>query len=377
MVRADRRSGGVSIFIRDLFETTMLPNFSYVSENIEVCTVEVKINTEKIFIIGIYRPHHGTIQDFTDEMERILRNPIFRNRRCLIAGDFNIRMEQQNPDINRFTDCMYSYHMYPVITKPTRFPSDDLSQPSTIDLIWTNALNMNKSGIVMHDATDHCPTFICVPTINNKSIDLGEFIDISFRLENDINKEKFTDMINSYDWLSLASDNVNEYVDRFVEKLNRMYCRAFPLKSKRVSKRKMMNPWFTREVGELIRNKSTYFDMLRIGAISKQENNMYKNKVKTAIDRAKSKYYKKLFDKNMGNLRATWKTLNSLMHRSSNPSTVKSLVQNSIVFFDDENISKIFSDFFAKVSVHLDSNFHLIIWTLITMFHQILVNLLN
>ena len=97
---------------------------------------------------------------------------------------------------------------------------------------------MYKSNIVMHDATDHCPTFICIPTINNKSIDLEEFVDISFRLENDINRGKLTDMINSYDWLSLASDNVNEYVDRFVEELNRMYCRAFPLKSKRVSKRK-------------------------------------------------------------------------------------------------------------------------------------------
>ena len=70
-----------------------------------------------------------------------------------------------------------------------------------------------------------------------------------------------------------------------------------------------MNPWFTPCIKKLVRNES-YFGLLRIGAITKQENNQYKNKIKSAIDKAKIAYYHQLFNKNVNNMRNTWKTIN-------------------------------------------------------------------
>ena len=37
------RSGGVSVFVKNHIESFFLPEFSYVSETIEVCSVEIKI----------------------------------------------------------------------------------------------------------------------------------------------------------------------------------------------------------------------------------------------------------------------------------------------------------------------------------------------
>ena len=56
----------------------------------------------------------------------------------------------------------------------------------------------------------------------------------------------------------------------------------------------MLNPWFTRQLGDLINMKSTYFNLLRDGVISKEENNRFKNKVKLAVRKSKSDYFNKM-----------------------------------------------------------------------------------
>ena len=77
--------------------------------------------------------------------------------------------------------------------------------------------------------------------------------------------------------------------------------------------------------------------MFRLGFISKQENNSFKNKVKNKIAEAKSSYYKKLFEKNSGNARLTWETLNNLMDRRCSEKLPKGILRNGIEISDDED----------------------------------------
>ena len=140
-VRSDRQSGGVSIYIRDGLISRKIPELCYVNCDIEICTVEVSIDKEPIYFIGIYRPHSGTIERFTLEFERILQNPLFRNRRCCSAGDFNHNLLNESMN-TQFVNTLQSHHFFPVITKPTRFPANDNHSPSLIDHIWFNSLNI-------------------------------------------------------------------------------------------------------------------------------------------------------------------------------------------------------------------------------------------
>ena len=75
-VRSNRQSGGVSVYVKDTLPSRKIAELSYVNSDIEVCTVETKLNGESIFIIGIYRPHSGTVDAFSGELERVLQNPL-------------------------------------------------------------------------------------------------------------------------------------------------------------------------------------------------------------------------------------------------------------------------------------------------------------
>ena len=163
-------------------------------------------------------------------------------------------------------------------------------------------------------------------------------------------------MINEFNWSTLASNNINAYTENFCKKLDDLYCSAFPLKTKYITKRKAMNPWCTPELANLIKQKSVYFDMYRLGAITKQENNRFKNKVKAAINKAKTEYYKKLLSNNFGNMRCVWKILNGLMNREAKGSSPKSIITNNIEVCDDKHIADSFSDYFYNVPLELDSN---------------------
>ena len=103
-----------------------------------------------------------------------------------------------------FTDHMYYYHYIPFITKPTRFPANNFSQPTLLDKILGNRLTKYSSFIVLYDATDPCPTFSQIshpcPVLNNNNK-----YEISF-IHNTVPK-RYT-FSQAFDWLSVASDEL-------------------------------------------------------------------------------------------------------------------------------------------------------------------------
>ena len=113
-------------------------------------------------IIGaVYRPHSGTIENFTDELETVIQTS--RNSRWCLAGDFNLDLMKQNNEISRFVNMLHTYYFFPAINQPTRFSPNDVNMSSLLDQIWTNSLSILCSGIISFDQTDHCPTFIQIP----------------------------------------------------------------------------------------------------------------------------------------------------------------------------------------------------------------------
>ena len=75
-VRHLYRSGGVSIYVKNSFNSELIKELSYVNESIEICTVKISNENSHIFICGVYRPHSGTIENFALSLENILNNQI-------------------------------------------------------------------------------------------------------------------------------------------------------------------------------------------------------------------------------------------------------------------------------------------------------------
>ena len=163
------RSGGVSLFVKQSLSSEKIEQFSYANENIEICTVKISSSSSNIILCGIYRPHSGTIENFTISLESILEHNIFGNSTCIIGGDYNINMFSECEHVDRFIDMMRSHHYIQTITDITH-PGSDLSASSLIDHIWINQLTSYHSGIIRSGITDHYTTFIQIPFTSKKII---------------------------------------------------------------------------------------------------------------------------------------------------------------------------------------------------------------
>ena len=349
------RSGGVSIYVHDSISCTLIDNLSFANETIEICSVKINYSSVEIFILGIYRPHSDSISNFCDGLSELICENIPNNKLCTILGDFNINILDQSNYIKNFVLSMNSSHFLPCILKPTRFSLSNSGEPTLLDHVWLNSLKYTfHSGIISHDSTDHCPIFINL-NINPIPTSKTEKVKIVFRCVNESNRILFSNKLSEFDWYSLYVSDVDTFVSNFIDKLNDLYCNSFPLMSKYIVPNKNANPWITRNIRLLINHKSEYFSLFRMGLVTRAENNIYKNKVKSIIDRAKKSYYNNAFHSAGNNLRLTWKLIKSLISVGSSNKKLKSIFWNNMEFNSDLDIAEAFNNYFCNVAQDLES----------------------
>ena len=317
-VRTGRRSGGVSVYVKNEIKSEFFADFSFVNDNIEICSVKLDLGGLQIIVLGIYRPHSGTVENFSQSIAGVLSSVNSDRKSCLIMGDFNINLFNETTEIEDFKNQMSSQHLYQCITLLTRL-SD--SSSSLIDHIWFNSFMNFRCGVISVNITDHLPSYILLDT--NIVTNPNEKIKITFRLNTEENRSKFNSAIQKFNWSSLRTDDLNNYVMNFQQSLNAVYCDCFPLKVKYISSKQIVKPWINSHIRKLIKAKASYFELYRLGIVTKLENNRYKNKVKTIIDKYKIDYYHRKFDERNNNIRGTWNLIKSLISSGVNTILLK------------------------------------------------------
>ena len=355
-VRESGRSGGVSIYVKNEFKSEKIDNFSFANLNIEVCTVKVTMATTNVILIGVYRPHSGTLENFNDYIVGILDsiNSLSSNT-CILTGDFNFDLLRCDLGSNILVNSLHSYHFISIINKPTRFPTISSHSPSLLDQIWTNNLNYSDSGILLTDVSDHLPSFINFIFNSRKKLS-GSKTKISFRIFNEANKDSFFQAMQTYDWNGLISDDINIYVENFVKTLNDLYNEFFPLKTKFISTNHTGKPWITPQIKKLSKMKSQYYNMCLLGILSVNENNQFKNKVVRILKKSKTRYYENAFARNRTNIKGTWRLINELASRGISQNKIRSIIWSNVEFFEDDDIAKSFSEYFSSVAPALNSD---------------------
>ena len=341
-VRDGARSGGVSVYVADHISSRILPQYSLINLSIESCAVEILVNGLVFYIIEVYRPHSDTTDNFVSSLEDIMSANLFNEKPVILMGDLNLDLLKDSNPTMRFTNFMQSHHFLPLISKPTRIPSLTL-----LDQIWFNRLNHCNSGIILSDITDHMPTFVNIPSFEIKYEDK---IKITFRLEDEIGKSKFSEFLSNFNWNTVRSDNVDIYAESFVNKLNEFYIKSFPLKTKFISRKRSAAPWMTDELFSLVKKKSLFFSLYRKGLITKQENNALKNKINTIVAKTKIKYYKNKFFLCKNDLKRTWKNIKAITGTGGNKkTTIDSLVYEGNIFSDQKQICNVFNKYFCEI----------------------------
>ena len=160
--------GGVAIYVNSNISSVPLNDYCICNDNVELCTVEIKINSSSYIISSLYRPHskHLKVNEFTVFMDNLLSQSIFTDNNSIISGDFNINLLEHstNSPTNNFLTTMQSLNYFPHISRPTRFPEDNsTASPSLLDHIWTNFTAPSSTGIFLSPLSDHLPVFLNLP----------------------------------------------------------------------------------------------------------------------------------------------------------------------------------------------------------------------
>lgn len=110
-----------------------------------------------IVIVSIYRAPGSNTGTFYDMLHTLLDKPNVK-KSLVICGDCNF--DQLNlicRTSSNFPDTLYSYFLYPLITKPSHVSGNNAT---LIDKIFVNIMdNSIKSGLLINDISDNLPIF--------------------------------------------------------------------------------------------------------------------------------------------------------------------------------------------------------------------------
>ena len=347
------RSGGVSVFVKKQFSSCQIDEFSYANQAIEICTVKIFNNISKLYICGIYRPHSDTIDNFSLELESILNENQLSNNSCVYAGDFNANLMSDDGDVYRFVDMMRSHHFLQVITDVTHPGIIGHSNSSLIDHVWLNSLCNYSSGVIKTGITDHHTTFIDLPFISHKSN--SKKIEIKFRDCSTSNQQLFEFNLQSFDWESIKSNDVNTYTNNFISTVNNIYQTSFPIKTKFVTEKYFSNPWYTADVKKLSEARKSFYGLLLENLVTNAEYSNFRNKVTSLIRKCKQLYFERCFSRNIGNIKATWKIIRNICNGYQNR-TIKEVSHDGVTYTVPYDIAESFNNFFVNIAENLAQN---------------------
>ena len=351
--RQNRRSGGVSIFVKDNFTSFQINELSYADNTIEICSVKITHANNNFTVCGIYRPHSDTIINFNHSLELILTHNLLSGR-CVLTGDYNINLMSPSDEVSQFEDLMRSKHFVQTIDGVTHPGNRDYNiTPSCIDHIWTNYLGGYNSGIVRTGVTDHFTLYYQIPFHSVK--DDSCKIRIQFRDHNDASKTSFEEKLSQFNWNSIESENLNEFYANFISNINRIYVECFPLKTKYVTKKHFKNPWYNAEVKKLSAARVKYFSLFKQGLVSHSDYASYRNRVSDLIRKHKESYFQNLFSRNMNDIKTTWKNIR-LLCNSNRKRNLESISHNGTKYTSHKDIAEIFNDFFVNIARNIENS---------------------
>ena len=202
-IRLNRRSGEVSVFVRDDLNAVIHKDLCLSDQTIESC-VKVACGSESVVLLGIYRPHSDSIINFLDRIVVSLVGSLC-NSRVNVICDFNADfLDNYSNCVTCLTNSLNQLHFVSALNKQTRFIPNG-ADGSLLDHIWLNCPDMYTAGIILSDVTDHCPTFIIVKipdTVKN------EKVKISVRLVDELGMQEFESGLRCVSWS--FSDDINQ-----------------------------------------------------------------------------------------------------------------------------------------------------------------------
>ena len=110
-----------------------------------------------------------------------------------------------------------------------------------------------------------------------------------------------------------------------------MYDKYFPIVSKFITTKALLNPWITASLVNRIKIKDNLNKLSINGRIDRIVYTRFRNKVTSLIRQAKAKYFDQEFAKCRSNIRKTWKIINDTIRRKAKENYISLSVNDEII----------------------------------------------
>ena len=139
----------------------------------------------------------------------------------------------------------------------------------------------------------------------------------------------------------------------FCEHLYTLYDKNCPLKTKIISQKRASCPWITDALLRSINRKHFLHRQILRGYGNVDFYRRYRNVLTFTVRQTKKDYYAFKFNSVMGDMKATWKTINNLISSGCvSKANIKLLVEDDYV--TDVNVADKFNDYFVNVARELE-----------------------
>ena len=163
--RTARKGGGVTLAIKNGIPYISRCDIEYFDREMESLFIEIDkdvFGTPSSIVIGvIYRMPDSSVDMFSNRMNDVMNTIQNERKLCYILGDLNIgflKHDEHRPT-STFLDVLYTYNVFPVISKPTRVTKNTAT---LIDHILINNIDVStyhKQGIICSDISHHYAIF--------------------------------------------------------------------------------------------------------------------------------------------------------------------------------------------------------------------------
>ncbi len=148
-VRDGRRGGGVAMQYLASLQGEIIILDDIMSFEFVATALKHEEWDQRLLIINVYRPPDSNFDEFLDDFQRLLDVSLEHYSSVVVAGDFNIWVDTNNPSARRFQAVLEKYHLSQHVKEPTHRANH------TLDLVMTR--NVDISGLFVQDdnISDH------------------------------------------------------------------------------------------------------------------------------------------------------------------------------------------------------------------------------
>ena len=357
---------------------------SYVKESLQV-DVKLKFGSRfwdgifllikgdgiKPFLLGnIYRApksDNASIEGFFKEFLPIMQtfNKGFKN--IVLCGDINLDLIKANSRYKtaEFLDAMLSLSLCPKITLPTRFAK---YSASLLDLIFVkNSAEFDhstaKNGILYSAISDH---FGCFSVIRNQKPKFKHITHVNIETRDEKSIEKFSNAVHASNLMNKINTDIfgdpSETYAVIETELNAKIEEFLPTKTVKFNKYKhKKTAWVTNGLLQSMRTRDNLYRRWKSRdqdsvdyLILKSRFEFYSEYTNKLIKQVKVAHYQKEFEKFKGDIKKTWKTINTILNRNRKVNNFPDhIICKSGKLENLQDIVNEFNDYFCNIGKEL------------------------